>query len=46
MPTFTPEQLHHTGVALFRAAGASAEEAQVVWSTWWERTWPGMTPTA
>ena len=30
MPTFTPEQLHHTGVALFRAAGASAEEAQVV----------------
>src|SRR5438093_291032 len=30
MPTFTPEQLHHTGLALFRAAGASAEEAQVV----------------
>ena len=30
MPIFTPEQLHHTGVALFRAAGASAEEAQVV----------------
>src|SRR5436309_14526385 len=30
MPMFTPEQLHHTGVPLFRAAGASAEEAQVV----------------
>ena len=30
MPIFTPEQLHHTGVPLFRAAGASAEEAQIV----------------
>ena len=30
MPIFTPEQLHHTGLALFRAAGASAEEAQMV----------------
>ena len=30
MPIFTPEQLHHTGVALFRAAGASAEEAQTI----------------
>src|SRR5215831_9479293 len=30
MPIFTPEQLHDTGTAMFRAAGASAEEAQVV----------------
>src|SRR5713101_6299031 len=30
MPVFTPEQLHHTGVALFRAAGASAEEVQII----------------
>src|SRR5262244_4053274 len=30
MPIFTPEQLHHSGLALFRAAGASAEEAQLV----------------
>ena len=30
MPIFTPEQLHHSGMALFRAAGASAEEAQMV----------------
>src|SRR5438552_5315456 len=30
MPIFTPEQLHDTGTALFRAAGASAEEAELV----------------
>lgn len=30
MPTIAPEELHRIGYALFQAAGASAEEAQIV----------------
>jgi LDH2 family malate/lactate/ureidoglycolate dehydrogenase len=30
MPVFTPQALHDTGYALLQAAGASAEEAQIV----------------
>src|SRR5918999_3313868 len=30
MPTLSPEQLHETGLAIFQAAGAPEEEAQIV----------------